>query len=358
MQFIITYTPHFRKSVLKELQEIDNEITFKKHFEDNLSLIESTMPQSDFLILLEKKKPFFIKHIAPARKEGEITGDLDEDKATILETLLLCGHIIEKDEKFAIQVRICNGRTKENQPLPYSSKDLEVFIGSYFTEKGGVPIFSDKKIINEDNIRILSIFLNENNFYLGDSNSNQNLNFSCNEYRVSSASGKQKISRAENKLREALAKYKIELGGGKALDIGASPGGWTKVLLEYGFFVDAVDPGELNPTLLQNPKVKHHKCKIENVVQAKEFSKDGQYDIIVNDMNVDPATTATIMNILTPCLKEEGLAIVTLKLPGNPEKGIQEGLKILSENYKVLERNSLFHNRQEITTLLQKRKEP
>ena len=67
--------------------------------------------------------------------------------------------------------------------------------------------------------------------------------------------------------------------------------------------------------------------------------------------------TAQIMNSLAPCLKENGVAVVTLKLPSNPSKGIEESVAILSEKYHVLSVNSLFHNRQEVTAYIQKRGE-
>lgn len=77
-----------------------------------------------------------------------------------------------------------------------------------------------------------------------------------------------------------LTNYNIELGnrGGINLDIGAVPGGCTKVLVNHGF------------------------------------------DIVVNDVNVDPAIRAEIMNFLAHILKDGGMAIVTF-LEGQIEKG-------------------------------------
>lgn len=73
-------------------------------------------------------------------------------------------------------------------------------------------------------------------------------------------------------------------------------------------------------------------------------------------MNIDPQDTSNIMNSLSKCLKSKGLAIVTFKLPNNPEKSILESKKIISKEYKILNINCLFHNRQEVTVLLQKKK--
>ena len=72
-------------------------------------------------------------------------------------------------------------------------------------------------------------------------------------------------------------------------------------------------------------------------------------------MNVDPEITAEIMNKLSYQLKDNGLAIVTIKLPGNVEERIRNGSNILSNNYDILSIRSLFHNRQEVTVLLRKK---
>lgn len=357
MKFILTYSPCFKKYVLKEMLAIDYTAYIEHEFADNISLLNTEMNQEDFLNKLIKNNVIFLKHIAPASISGKLSGELDKDEDILLQEILTNFKKVNLGEKFAIQARICAGETQNKSPLSYTAKDLEVFIGTYITNMGGVPTFSDRQIINEDNVNVFSVFINGNTYYLGNSLSSQNLNFSCDEYRISSHRGKREISRAENKLTEALAKYKIDLGknGGRALDIGAAPGGWTNVLLQHGFFVDAVDPGDLNPALLSNPKVRHYKCKIETIAQAEEFAKEHKYDIIVNDMNIEPEKTAQIMNILTPCLKENGLSIVTIKLPGNPEKGISEAISVLSEKFNILKVNNLFHNRQEVTTLIQKK---
>ena len=347
--YIISYTPYFKKNVVKEISKIGN-TSLVKNFDDSTALISSDLEQEEFLSKLNESKPIFIKHICPAQKSGNIACNLDVDKKLILDKLLQEGYKVEPGEKFAIQARI-NGGGLEGQKLEYSSKDLEVYIGTYFTEAGGVPVFSDRRITAGENIKVFSIFINGTDFYIGNSMSNQNLNFACDEYRISSKAGGREISRAENKLKEALAKYNINLGsqGGVALDIGAAPGGWTKVLVDHGYKVVAVDPGDLHPDLQNHPNVKHFKCRIE------DLHFENYFDIIVNDMNVDPQVTAEIMNSLVPCLKENGVAVVTLKLPTNPNKGIEEGVAKLSEKFNVLSVNSLFHNRQEVTTYIQKK---
>ena len=349
MDFIISYTPYFKRNALAELAKID-ETKLVKDFDNSTSLVSSSLAQNEFLDKLAKLNPIFIKHICPASKAGKIECELDSDKKIILNKLLQESFDVADGEKFAIQTRIVSGGF-EGKKLEYSSKDIEVFVGTYFTDKGGVPVFSDRKITAGENVKVFSVFINGTDFYIGNSMSNENLNFACDEYRISSKAGGREISRAENKLKEALAKYNINLGenGGIALDIGAAPGGWTKVLVDHGFNVVSVDPGNLHPDLQNHPKIKHYKCRIE------ELQFENYFDIIVNDMNVEPQVTAEIMNSLAKTLKDGAVAGVTLKWPSHPMQGIEDGIKILSQKYNVLSVNSLFHNRQEVTAYIQKK---
>jgi 23S rRNA (cytidine2498-2'-O)-methyltransferase len=147
---------------------------------------------------------------------------------------------------------------------------------------------------------------------------------------------------------EALTKFNINLPGGIALDIGSAPGGWTNVLVERGYTVYAVDPANLHPSLMNDPRIKHYKCR------AEQLTFENHFDIIVDDMNMDTDLTAQIMVDLSRCLKTGAFVIVTFKLPGHPDHGIEKGLKILTKEYEVIGVKSLFHNRQEVTVVARK----
>ena len=343
-KFIVTFTPHFKKSLLKELISVDSSIFIEEEIDESIICINTTLKKEEFTIKLFNKSPIFVKHIMPVDKEINITLFKDKD-LEILKKELDEIALINKDTKFAVQCRIIGSR---NEGIEYTSKDVEVSIGRKYEEIGGIPVFSDANLKNED-IQVISILINKNKVYMGFSSSKDNLNFHSDEYRICSKTGRE-ISRADNKLKEALIKFDIKLSGeGYALDIGAAPGGWTKVLADYGYSVIAVDPGNLKEELYNNPKIKHHKCRIE------DLKFDHYFDIIVNDMNVDPEISASIMNSLSNSLKDKGLAIVTFKLPGKVDEAILESSKILSSNYEVLSIKSLFHNRQEVTVLLRKK---
>lgn len=340
--YIVTYTPYFKNVAKRELGDIDESVHVARNISDGLALITSEKDQSDFLEEISSESPIFLKHIMPVMDAGTIEKDLEKDKEILLNHTQGIVNM-EPSSKFAVQCRVIGGS------LPYSAKDIEVYIGNAYYDKGNIPTFSDREILNDD-IFVISILIHGNTFYMGFSKSSENLNFHSDEARIRARAGGREISRAENKLMEALATFKVELDGkGTALDLGAAPGGWSKVLADYGYNVLAVDPAALHPDLEKNPKIIHLKVK------SQDIHLEEPLDLIVNDMNIDPQETGDIMNEIAYLLKDRGLAIVTLKLPNHAQRSIEEATKILEKEYDVLKIRSLFHNRQEVTALLQRK---
>src|SRR5262249_19156194 len=73
-------------------------------------------------------------------------------------------------------------------------------------------------------------------------------------------------SRSTLKLAQAIAEFLDEKERGKSLapgmtavDLGASPGGWTWQLVQRGFMVTAVDNGAMDPALMETGQVKHRR---------------------------------------------------------------------------------------------------
>lgn len=60
-----------------------------------------------------------------------------------------------------------------------------------------------------------------------------------------------------------------------ALDIGASPGGWTAFLAEKFDKVIAVDPGALDETVLARPNVTHIKSRLDSDMDMSKMDVDG-----------------------------------------------------------------------------------
>jgi 23S rRNA (cytidine1920-2'-O)/16S rRNA (cytidine1409-2'-O)-methyltransferase len=91
------------------------------------------------------------------------------------------------------------------------------------------------------------------------------------------------VSRAGDKLNLFLDNLSFDLKGLKALDIGASTGGFTEVLIEKGVDeVYALDVGtlQLSQKLRENPKIK----SIENM-DIRNFKTDEKFDLITCDVS-------------------------------------------------------------------------
>ena len=100
------------------------------------------------------------------------------------------------------------------------------------------------------------------------------------------------VSRSEFKLLEAFEVFDIKLPPrGVALDLGASPGGWTRVLRQHGQYVTAVDPGALDERVASDPGVRHKRMTAE----AYLHDEPDQFDVIVNDMRMDGRDSARLM---------------------------------------------------------------
>ena len=164
---------------------------------------------------------------------------------------------------------------------------------------------------------------------------------------------KGQISRAEFKLLEALELFAIDLPPHSvALDLGAAPGGWTRVLRQKEQFVTAVDPARLHPRVARDSGVRHKQMTAEAYLKAGP----DRFDFIVNDMRLDARDSARLMVAYAPYLYRHGAAIMTLKLPEeNREKIIDHTFDILRQAYVIAGARQLFHNRSEITVYLKPR---
>jgi 23S rRNA (cytidine2498-2'-O)-methyltransferase len=341
-QFIITITPELQKSALAELRAIAPDLQKIRSFNNGVFLVGTSLASRDFIDSLVKTNPIFIKHIMPVQAEFPLSKTKDADLPAILE---MAKHVcpLSIGECFAVQCR------RVGTDYDYDAKDVEVSVGSYFESTGTVAQFSDIEIAADENQKVISIYLFKETGFIGFSTVKDNLNEHCDEYRVFSRLPT-KVSRAEFKLIEALRKFRLNLPKGRALDLGAAPGGWTRVLADAGMQVVAIDPAELDKKVASHRNVTHVK------MQAKDYISDGEFDLFVNDMNIDPEDSARIMMQLASHLKPEAYAIMTVKLViRNPARLLANVAPILEPAFDILNVKNLFHNRLEVTMLLRRK---
>ena len=249
-----------------------------------------------------------------------------------------------------------------NSKRGYSAKDVEVMVGSRL-ENEGIKINMEKPAAIAYSVLInmkcysgyslveglMKPFLNPERHYL------------------KAYSG---ISRAELKLHEALDEFDIGGKRGMAIDMGAAPGGWSKVLYDEGFKVLAIDPADLNyrklgergvavkeaiegidagETLLksENPIILHIKS---GTTKLHSLGIPGKACIVVNDMNIEAAESARSVLELKDCFAKDCLLIMTVKcITKNADKYLSITKRILEGDFKIQFCRVLPSNRQEIT---------
>jgi 23S rRNA (cytidine2498-2'-O)-methyltransferase len=161
------------------------------------------------------------------------------------------------------------------------------------------------------------------------------------------------VSRAEFKLEELLALGVVTLpDDGLAVDLGAAPGGWTRVLRRAGLRVIAVDPGALDDRLIGDPEIRH----VAQTAGPFLARTDEPFDLVVNDMRMVPALSVGLMLTASRHLTAGGLGIMSLKLtPDHATETVQRALAELRRAYEIVFARQLYHNRNEATVVVQRR---
>ena len=314
---------------------------------DGVLLVNSSRSFFDLAEEWRLAPPIFVRHICPVQEIVPLRNQLNTDIA------ILCQHItetilplVDPDLPFSVQTRVL-------ADLPYKPFDLNTPLAEILSS-GGAPL----DVRNPQQIlSVVCAAINDTQHatrntpvaYLGLSLALNNLsNWAGGVRRF--AREEEQVSRSEFKLLEALEIFKIKLPArGVALDLGASPGGWTRVLRQKDQYVTAVDPGDLDPRIAADRGVRHKRMTAEQYLA----DEPDQFDLIVNDMRMDARDSARMMVAYARQLYRHGLVIMTLKLPEqNRRPIIDHAFKLLQEAYAIAGARQLFHNRSEITVYL------
>lgn len=328
---IATADPSFAPAALAELQKASGQLI------DELAPgIWSVQLSGDFFALAEQwrqQPPIFVRHICPVQTMIPLTDGVEKLVETAVTTFT---HLLEPDWPFSVQTRVLGDLTIK----PY---DINKPLSEKLSAASGAPLDVRSPF------QILSVVLGQETAYLGLSLAVNNLSDWAGGVRRF-AREKEQISRAEFKLLEALEIFKIELPPrGRALDLGAAPGGWTRVLRQKEQYVTAVDPAWLHPTLQTDKGVRHLRTTAEDYLAQYPDT----YDVIVNDMRLDARDSARLMGEYGRYLYPHGLAIITLKLPERQyDSALDHGLNLLRQKYTIAGARQLFHNRSEVTVYL------
>ena len=348
---IVTAQPEFIDAALQELKHLDKQLTQVAMLAPGIALC--AIPQVDTLMRLAAEQlPIFVRHLAPVQAIVPLH-NTEQDISNIAIALagLPAFTLLEHGQRFAVQSRFVQPEGHATQ-RPYSSGRLNQQLAEAFAEETGAVESIKKPQI------VISILCTPDKSYLGISLAQENLSSWPGGARHFAQTSEQ-ISRAEFKLLEALETFGVTLPtSGRALDLGAAPGGWTRLLLEAGLDVVAVDPANLDPRLAHRRQLEHYRGYAESYLE-NAIKTHKRFDVIVNDMRMDARQAARLLSQATLCLRPDGFVLSTLKLPHatqeiKPLATLKQALSVLNRYYGTVQAHQLFHNRQEVTVIAAK----
>lgn len=281
----------------------------------------------------------FLQHIHPFMYKDRINGCVS-DFAIFTKMMQESISFLSSDDLLTCQCRIDSKFVME-----YSNVDLTNLLVSFLKAKG-------YHLMPKGANTVVSLTVYSDIAYLGISRLEDNVSDWTGGVLFYSKTN-DIICRAEFKIEEAFKVFGIKVKKGmNALDLGAAPGGWTHYLGKQGVWVDAVDPADLNLSVLRQSKVKHYKMTAQRFA---EENPDKRYDIIVNDMKMDTNQSIDIICEMSKLLKKDGICLMTLKLPKNDvKKRIDIAKKVMGRQFQVIRIRQLYYNRSEVTVYARK----
>ncbi len=345
---IVTAHPEFLAAALGELQRLDQRLTNSELLAPGIALC-ATSDVTALMRLAAKTRPIFVRHLAPAQAVINLSNtERDIGQLALAVANLATFTLLERGVHFAVQSRLLQtGDSSINRP--YTGGQLNRALAEAVAEETGAVESIKKPQV------VISLLCTTEKGYLGISPTEENLSDWPGGMRHFAQTPEQ-VSRAEFKLLEALEVFGVTLPArGRALDLGAAPGGWTRLLVEAGLHVVAVDPAKLDPRLARQPCLEHYRGYAETYLEDA-IKQHRRFDVITNDMRMDAREAARLLVQARTCLGNDGFVISTLKLPHatreiDPLKTLKDALGLLRRHYGIVQARQLFHNRQEVTAI-------
>jgi 23S rRNA (cytidine2498-2'-O)-methyltransferase len=345
---IVTAQAEFARAAVAELRQFDEHIRLREELSPGILLCQ-TSHTARLMQQAASELPVFIRHLAPVQTIVALE-QTEQDIGQLATAIVALPtfQLLEKGRYFSVQSRLIQTARSAHE-RPYSSGKLNQVLAKAFAEETGALESIKKPQI------VVSILCTSNHGYVGISPVEENLSSWPGGARHF-AQTEEQISRAELKLLEALEVFGLTLPEkGRALDLGAAPGGWTRLLLDAGLSVIAVDPARLDERVTRRPHLEHYRGYADDYLEEAK-RKAYRFDLIVNDMRMDAREAARTLSRAVPCLRKDGFIISVLKLPHtaqgiNPLTTLKEALHILKKSYNVVQTRQLFHNRQEVTVV-------
>lgn len=348
---IVTAHAEFLDDALRELKRLDQSLRSVEVLAPGIALCSA----DDTLRLMHiaaEARPIFVRHLAPVQAVVQLDNtesDLEALAVSLAE--LPTFPMLERGQRFAVQTRMVQGEEGGSKRAYTGGRINQLLAEAIVEETGAVEEIKKPQIV-------VSLLCTRDRAYIGISLARENLSPWPGGMRHFAQTPEQ-ISRAEFKLLEALEAFGVTLPErGRALDLGAAPGGWTRLLLEAGLKVVAVDPAKLDPRLFRRPGLIHFRGYAERYLEVEEPGKKPQlFDVILNDMRMDARDAARLLIQMRGKLQPDGFILSTLKLPHatasiDPLRNLREATSLLSRYFDLVRARQLFHNRQEVTVIV------
>jgi 23S rRNA (cytidine2498-2'-O)-methyltransferase len=357
--FIATAHQEFVDAAFNELKGFNNNLLYGELLAPGILLC--TLPRdtppgdlTSFIRQVIQQHPIFVRHLAPVQAVIHLSNtENDIGELALAIANLPTFTLLERGQRFSVQTRLLQtdmeaARVATNKHF-YSSGHVNQLLAEAIAEETGAVESIKKPQV------VVSLLCTMEKAYIGISLTADNLSDWPGGTRHFAQLPEQ-ISRAEFKLLEALEVFGVTLPSqGLALDLGAAPGGWTRILLEAGLKVIAVDPAKLDARLSKHPLLEHYRGYAEDYLE-EAIKRRRKFDVITNDMRMDAREAARLLVQASTCLHSDGFIISVLKLPHetseiDPLKNLNEALRLLQRHFAIVQARQLFHNRQEVTIL-------
>ncbi len=338
MTLALSHYPRFRTAALAEAAEILGPLDVLARPDPNVTVVSHTAGGD----AVDWTRSVFVQHAAPAGRTTPLTGERSDLDRLVAEWE---GAATELPAPFSVQCR--RGARSGGggwASATYSARDVEVAVGSALQDEGAV---ADPDHPTD----VISICLGEGQAWSGLSAASTNIRRLGPLHRRYTTPWV--ICRAERKLSEAIDLWGLgpSLSGARAIDLGASPGGWTLVLAEAGAWVTAIDPGLLSDVVEDHPSVDHLRQRADSA-----DIEESSIDWLVNDMNIDPPDVLAALEMSHRWLRPGGRAVCTLKLASksSAREMLADFVSRLAPGFALESARHLYSNRQEVTLLLRR----
>jgi len=334
--FIISTSSGFEGEARREIIRILNPVKASKLFFKGNLYVESNQNEEETIEILRNADTVCIGKVYPVNIEMKIS--TAKDSVDVIYDAVSSLGKLGGGDSYRVT---CNRRGRHE----FSSRDVEITVGRRLEESTGAEV----DLETPEKTVVVQIF--QDRAYVGVTHTVNLLVKEIKKFRKY-PKGERPFTRAEFKLREALKAFQVEVTEEiNVLDVGAAPGGWTKVLSERAGRVVAVDPAELHPSVGEFENVEHLKIRAEEL--PPEYTG---FHLLTNDMNISPVESAVIMNSLADRLRDEGEAIMTVKfVTRDRRKHIREVKEVLNIEYQDIKIRRMPHNKNETTLYMKKR---